>query len=380
VFDRNQMVVIVPAGGTGSRMGLSYPKQLLPFAGATVLERVLDLFEGMATFVPVPAEYVPVFREKVGDRCTLLAGGATRFDSVRRAFEAAKPLDGDTLVLIHDAARPFLDGATVTDAAKMARDQGALIYATAATDTVKWVEDDHRIARTLDRRQVFLAQTPQIFKAGLLQRAYDHFDQHPDEAPTDEARLLEMAGISVYIFESSPRNRKLTYREDLDLIEESQVRIGHGYDVHRFDAERPLYLGGILIENAPGLLGHSDADVAIHALIDAMLGAAGAGDIGQWFPPDRAEWKDVRSTLMLRRVCDDLAGRGFHLVNADITIEAQVPKLAPHIAAMRACLSELLGCPHINIKATTTERLGFVGREEGMAATAVVLMRGGGGR
>ncbi|CAM2066810.1 Bifunctional enzyme IspD/IspF [Sulfidibacter corallicola] len=388
--------VIVPAGGIGSRMGLPYPKQLLPFRSGTLLEHTCALFGDLPVYVPVPEGFRDLFEEKLAGRAAILLGGATRFDSVRRAFQAIDRdhgLDDADLVLIHDAARPFLDPQSLEAAWRQTAECGALIYACAAVDTMKRVDGDGRIRETLDRRFVHHAQTPQIFRAGILRTAYRHFDRHPDSPPTDEARLVEMANIPVKVFPSSHANRKITNPEDLTLIEQASqkdarpapspdrgpqmpFRIGHGYDVHRFDPDRPLYLGGILIPGGPGLLGHSDADVAIHALIDAMLGAAGRGDIGHWFPDDDPGFANIRSTLLLEKVWADLRGAGYAVANVDITIQAQVPKLAPYIAEMRACLAGILGVEpeRVNIKATTTEGLGFVGTKQGMAADAVALL------
>jgi len=371
--------IIVPAGGIGERMGLAFPKQLYPCGdGQTVIERVVALFEPDPIAIPVPPAHLDRFAAALGERARLVPGGATRFQSVRNAFEALPGPADDDLILIHDAARPFLDPATLPEAWSRARDSGAIIYASPAVDTIKQVDAGGAIARTLDRRTIYHAQTPQIFRAGLLRRAYAAYDARSGaEPPTDEAALLEMAGIPVNIFPSSPRNCKLTHREDLGLLDVDAFRIGHGYDVHRFDAERPLYLGGILIPGAPGLAGHSDADAAIHALIDALLGAAGRGDIGRWFPDDDSRYKDIRSTELLAEVWNDLRGQGYRLVNADLTIQAQRPRLAPHIDAMRACLAGILDCApgRVNVKATTTEKLGFVGRCEGVAAEAAALLR-----
>lgn len=371
--DSRQRWVILPAGGIGTRMGLPYPKQLLPYKGRPLISHVVDLFAGERMIVPVPADHFEDFEQVLGTRAQLLNGGDTRYMSVRLAFEAINPKD-DELVLIHDVARPFLDATTLPAAWKAASHQGALIYASRATDTIKQVSEDLQIQQTLDRNFIYHAQTPQIFEAKLLREAYAHYDAHGGDAPTDEAALLEMAGISVYIWQSSAGNRKLTHKEDLTLLKGSQLRIGHGFDVHRYDDSRPLYLGGVHIPSGPGLLGHSDADVVLHALIDALLGASGLGDIGTHFPDTSDEFKGIRSTVLLDRVWQDLKERGYGLINADITIQAQVPKLAPHIDAMRDSISGILDGAPINLKATTTEKLGYVGRKEGMAADAVVLL------
>ena len=355
-------------------MGLPYPKQLLPFAGTTVLQHAIGLFKDLPVYTPVPVSFKPLFQEKIGDQATIIDGGDTRFQSVKNAFLALPNPADDDLIIIHDAARPFFDPADLDQAMDLAQQRGAVIYAAPATDTIKQVGQNAVITATLDRDRIYHAQTPQIFKAGILRKAYAAFSH--DQTPTDEARLVELAGFQVSVFPGSHRNRKLTHKEDLQLIQQNAPRIGHGYDVHRFDPDRPLFLGGVQIPEGPGLLGHSDADVALHALIDAMLGAAGMGDIGHWFPDDDPSLKGIRSTLLLERVANDLSAKGFTFINGDITIQAQAPKLAPHIPAMRETIAAILNTTRdrINVKATTTEKLGFVGRKEGIAADAVVLL------
>lgn len=374
--------VIVPAGGIGSRMGLAYPKQLLPFRGQTVIAHILDLFADEQVVVPVPRGTEQQFHDLIGHRAMIVKGGETRYGSVRNGFEALGALSGDDLVLIHDAARPFLDPASLPAAWAMAAQKGAVIYGAYAVDTIKQVDQDGWITGTLDRRRIVHAQTPQIFQAHCLQRAYAFYDRLVDgprqpAPPTDEAGLVERAGMRVAIFEASHSNCKLTHPEDRDLLNQSTIRIGHGYDVHCFDAARPLYLGGIEIPDSPGLAGHSDADVVLHALIDALLGAVGRGDIGQWFPDTDTSNAGIRSTEYLAQVWRELCADGYGLGNADITIQAQTPKLAPHIPAMRQCIAAGLDSAkeNVNVKATTTEGLGFVGRKEGIAAHAVVILQ-----
>lgn len=364
--------VIIAAGGIGSRMGVDVPKQLLPFRGSTVIEHTLSLFSDYPVWIAIPPAHRGAFEACIGSRAQLIEGGATRFESVRNAFMAIDPDDGDWIV-IHDAARPFFDPKTLPDAISLAQRNGAVIYAQRATDTIKWAPHDH-IEGTLDRNAVFLAQTPQVFRAKLLRQAYAT-DHAASETITDEANLLERSGFQVAIYPSPKSNSKITFPEDLPMTS-STLRIGHGYDVHRFDAQRPLYLCGVEVPGGPGLLGHSDADVAIHAVIDALLGAAGKGDIGHWFPDNDPQFEGIRSTELLQRVWSELSQSGFELVNIDITIQAQVPRLAQHIQSMRSCLADTLAVQPstINVKATTTEGLGFVGEKLGMAADAVVLL------
>ncbi|CAM2007891.1 2-C-methyl-D-erythritol 2,4-cyclodiphosphate synthase [Acanthopleuribacter pedis] len=385
---------IIPAGGIGTRMGLPYPKQLLPLGSHTVLQESLTFFKDVPVFVPVPVEFRARFVAHLGDTAVVVDGGDTRFQSVKNAVDALAAQyapDPDDLVAIHDAARPFLQQADVAAAWKACEEHGALIFAAPAVDTLKQVDADGVILRTLDRTTTYHAQTPQMFRWSWLTASYQrHASEGGDVVFTDEAGLVEARGYPITVFAATHGNRKITHREDLVLLESAKTvptaaatneiaspRIGHGYDVHRFAKGRPLFLGGVEIKAERGLLGHSDADVALHALIDALLGAAGRGDIGHWFPDDQKEFKDIRSTVLLERVWRDLAGDGYQLVNCDLTIQAQAPKLAPHLAAMRRTIAEHLECAVscINIKATTTERLGFVGREEGMAADAVVLLQ-----
>lgn len=366
--------VIIPAGGVGTRMGLGYPKQLHRFGNTTVLGKTVSLFQGYSITVAAPEAHLQAFKQALPQDIRLVAGGATRFDSVKNAFEALGNLESNDLVVIHDAARPFFDPSQLDAACALAEKKGAVIFACKATDTVKHVNADKTIGKTLDRDSIFLAQTPQIFKAGLLAEAYQNIPKEP--LPTDEAGLLESLGVDVTVMPSSPGNKKLTLAEDVSLLQTDLPRIGHGYDVHCFDPSRPLYLGGIHIPNADGLLGHSDADVLVHALIDALLGAAGLGDIGQWFPDNDPQYEGVRSTVLLQAVMNELERLGYEVGNADVTVMAQAPKLASHIQTMRTTLAPFLkvDSSRMNIKATTTEGLGFVGRKEGIAAQAVVLL------
>lgn len=358
-------------------MGLPYPKQFLPFRGHTLIEHTVSLFQGLTEelIVPVPAPFLARFRDLLKGQARVIPGGESRFESVKNGFLALNQLHDEDLVLIHDAARPFLDVSTLKHAIEQTNRYGAVIYAARATDTVKLTDNNKRIINTLDRNSIFLAQTPQIFQAGILKKCYKIYKSELDH-PTDEAAMLEACGFPVHIVESTPRNKKITLKEDMDHIESNNTRIGHGYDVHRFDEKRPLVLCGLKLPTEPGLLGHSDADVALHALMDALLGACALGDIGQHFPDTDARYKGIESSLLLKKVLKLLDKRGVELINIDLTILAQIPKLAPFMSAMRQNLALLLNLPEerVNIKATTTEGLGYIGEKKGMAAHCVVLV------
>jgi 2-C-methyl-D-erythritol 4-phosphate cytidylyltransferase/2-C-methyl-D-erythritol 2,4-cyclodiphosphate synthase len=383
--------VIIPAGGIGSRIGHQRPKQFLPLAGRPILVRTCTAFLRMETIhcvvVVAPADY---YQETIdllhrhlpspqADRLLFTIGGATRQDSVAAGL-ALLPEDID-LVLVHDAARPLVDRATIIRCLQGARQHGAVIAAVPVKDTLKQVRNTGTIAKTVDRTGLWQAQTPQAAQRSLLEQVFaaanrNHF------VGTDEASLFEAASIPVHIVEGSERNLKITRPEDLQvatalLAKEHVMKIGHGFDAHRLVAGRKLILGGVTIDFELGLDGHSDADVVAHALTDALLGALGAGDIGRHFPDSDPSYKGIDSLLLLEQVRQLADERQYCLANADINIVCQRPKLATHLAEMQANLARCCKVPPtaINIKATTTEKMGYTGRGEGIAAHAVILLR-----
>ncbi len=381
--------VIIPAGGTGSRFGHSTPKQFLDLAGTPVLVRTCRAFLELAAIrlvvVAVPAAHqgaslallaVTWARSEWPGCASPPAGSPAR---IRCGPGCVLPADIG-LVLVHDAARPLVDRATIERCLDAHR-CGAAIAAVPVADTLKQVDPDGRIIRTVDRSGLWQAQTPQGARRDLLERAYAEADR-TGLVCTDEAALLEAAGMPVQVVEGSERNLKITRPGDLQVAaallgEEVPMRIGHGFDAHRLVAGRKLILGGVTIDFELGLDGHSDADVVAHALTDALLGALGAGDIGRHFPDSDPAYKGIDSLLLLVRVVQLAEERGFCLGNADLTIVCQRPRLAPHLAAMqtnlaRACRVEPGA---INIKATTTEKMGYTGRGEGISAHAVVLLK-----
>ena len=383
--------VIIPAGGTGSRFGHSTPKQFLDLAGTPVLVRTCRAFLELSAIrlvvVAVPAAHreaalALLARHLDADamaRLRVTVGGATRQDSVRAGLRMLPADIG--LVLVHDAARPLVDRATIERCLDTAHRCGAAIAAVPVADTLKQVDPVGRIVHTVDRSSLWQAQTPQGARRNLLERASAEADR-TGLVCTDEAALLEAAGMPVQVVEGSGRNLKITRPGDLQVAaallgEKMPMKIGHGFDAHRLVAGRKLILGGVTIDFELGLDGHSDADVVAHALTDALLGALGLGDIGRHFPDSDPAYKGIDSLLLLVRVVQLAEERGFCLGNADLTIVCQRPRLAPHLAAMqtnlaRACRVEPGA---INIKATTTEKMGYTGRGEGISTHAVVLLK-----
>lgn len=382
---------VIPAGGTGSRFGHTQPKQFLELAGTPILVRTclafLDLEMIHTVVVAVPAGLLGYASELFHaclsptqrSRLRITVGGSTRQESVRAGLaELPKEI---SLVLVHDAARPLVDRETIVRCLDGAARFGAVIAAVPVKDTLKRVDDDGLINTTIDRSHLWQAQTPQAARRPLLEQAFAEAER-THFVGTDEASLLEAAGIPVRVVAGSGRNGKITLPEDLRvtealLAEEHPMKIGHGFDAHRLVAGRKLILGGVTIDYELGLDGHSDADVVAHALTDALLGALGAGDIGHHFPDTDPQYKEIDSMLLVAQVQDLAEQRGYRLSNADITIICQRPKLAPHLAAMQINLARCCKVQPqaINIKATTTENMGYTGRGEGIAAHAVVLLR-----
>jgi 2-C-methyl-D-erythritol 4-phosphate cytidylyltransferase/2-C-methyl-D-erythritol 2,4-cyclodiphosphate synthase len=376
---------IVAAGGAGLRAGVA--KQWLVLGGETVLRRSArllaecELVDELVAVVP-SGEEARAAAELAGlpRSARVVAGGAQRADSVRNGLAA---LAGCDVVLIHDAARPFAPAGLVRSVAEAAARDGAALAAQQATDTVKRGSAGEgpsaapRVAATLDRREVWLAQTPQGFRRDLLLRAYAAAGDDASAA-TDESGLVERLGAPVTLVPGGPGNFKITTPEDVERarsLTELPFATGVGYDTHRFEPGRRLVLGGVEHEG-DGLLGHSDADVCAHAIGDAILGAAGLGDLGRHFPDTDPRWKGVSSLLLLREIAAKVAERGWRVGNADVTLAAKRPKIAPRAEEMRARLAEALGVAagQVNVKATTGEGMGFVGRGEGIAAHAVVLL------
>jgi 2-C-methyl-D-erythritol 4-phosphate cytidylyltransferase/2-C-methyl-D-erythritol 2,4-cyclodiphosphate synthase len=385
-------VAIVPAGGSGTRMGVDRPKQYLLLHGRPVLAHTLARLQESSAVAAIILVVRPEDRELCarlgldpagfGKIRVVADGGAQRWQTVRAGL--AHTLPDDHVVLVHDGVRPFVSHAVLARVAAAAWEHGAAVAAVPVQETIKEAVDGC-VRATPDRRRLWVAQTPQGFRRAVLLEAYAA--ARVGTEPTDDATLVERMGLPVRLVDGDGRNLKITTPEDLDwaahqltrdvAMASAQVRVGHGFDVHALVQDRALVLGGVTVPFECGLAGHSDADVLTHAIIDALLGAAGCGDIGRLFPDTDPAYAGISSLVLLERTCALLAQRGAALVNVDAVVMAQRPRLAPHIGAMVAALARTMGIApdRVSIKATTTEALGFVGREEGLAAQAVALIQ-----
>jgi 2-C-methyl-D-erythritol 4-phosphate cytidylyltransferase/2-C-methyl-D-erythritol 2,4-cyclodiphosphate synthase len=388
---------IVAAGGRGLRLGADRPKQFVDIDGRSILDTSVTALAASDRIseivVALPAEYV----DSIGARLRGLSakpilcveGGPRRQDSVANAF--AKASRKAEIIVIHDAARPFVTADLIARTVDAAHAHGAAIAAIPVRDTVKQAGDPDRdgsrpIRATIPRETVFLAQTPQAFRRDVLARAM--LEGQSIEA-TDEAMLVERLGLPVHVVEGDVRNIKITTAEDLatasafarrataeDNKAAALIRIGNGYDLHKLVPGRPLILAGVTIPFELGLSGHSDADIVCHAVTDAVLGAAALGDIGRLFPDTDMKWKDADSIELLRRAMDAVRSAGYAVRNVDVTVIAERPKLLPHLEVMRANLANALGidASAVSIKGKTNEKVGAIGRGEAMACHAVALL------
>ena len=371
-----RIAALLVAAGSGTRFGAEQPKQFTLCAGKPVLRWAAEALIATADVVqPVgdAAQIGPVLEGL--DVLSAIPGGATRQDSVRLGLEALVAYAPD-VVLVHDGARPFFPGDTVPALLAALETAPGAIPAVPVADTLKRGVAGV-IETTVARDGLFRAQTPQAFHFPLLLALH----RAGSPGATDDASILEAAGHRVALVAGSEDNIKLTYKEDLVRLERVlqpplYPRTGTGFDVHVLVEDRPLIICGVTVPHEKGLSGHSDADVGIHALCDAIYGALAEGDIGRHFPPSEATWKDADSARFLRHAAGRILARGGRLANADVTLICERPKITPHAPAMIARLAELLGVEagRISVKATTTERLGFPGRGEGIAAQAVATV------
>lgn len=376
-----RVIALLMAAGSGSRFGAAEPKQYSSLLGRPILRHAAEalLADGLVQAVlPVVAagEESRVEAMLEGLPCLRpVTGGATRQQSVRAGLEALAA-DAPEVVLVHDGARPILPRGTVPTLLAALDNHPGAIPAQPVTDTLK-AGSAGVIQRTVPRAGLYRAQTPQAFHFPVLLQAH----RDSTEEATDDAALLEAVGLAVALLPGSENNLKVTYPEDLARAEAALLprflpAMGTGFDVHRLVEGRPLILCGITVPHPLGLDGHSDADVGLHALCDAIYGALAEGDIGRHFPPSDMEWKDADSARFLRHAAGRVAARGGMITHADVTLICERPKIGPHAEAMRARLAELMGIPvtRVSVKATTTERLGFTGRGEGIAAQAAATL------
>ena len=382
-----RVAAIVAAGGRGARVGGDVPKQFRRIGARTVLEHAVLPFarsgrvtEVVVVLPPDPPGEVAAALRALDPALRIAAGGARRQDSV--AAGLAQVSAGADIVLVHDGARPFCSGGLIARTVDAAAAWGAAVPALEASDTVKGVRRDGEalfVRATLPRDRVRLAQTPQAFRREVLAAAVALGQAGADA--TDEAALAERAGHPVRIVAGDPGNIKITTPEDLTRAAArarsvAVPRVGFGYDTHRLAEGRAMVLGGVVIPHPRGLVGHSDADAVCHAVTDALLGAAAAGDIGQHFPDTDPRWRGASSVELLARIAALVRDRGLAVGNVDVVVVAERPKLAPHVAAMRSALAAALGVDvgRISVKAKTGEGLDAVGRGEGVAVHAVALL------
>ena len=383
-------IAIIPAGGSGKRLGADIAKQYLSLSSLPVLVHTLRVFQKSGitddVILIVPQDDLVFVREQIVEKygltkvSTVVKGGSQRQDSVRNGLEAiAKPCD---VVIVHDGVRPFVTEEMIARVVKAAAEEGAASIGVPVKDTIKETTGENIVVATLPRQNLWQTQTPQAFRYDLLCRAYaaagkDHY------YGTDDASLVERIGVKVQVIAGSYKNIKITTPEDLIMAEvlmkektREQIppcRSGLGYDSHRFVPDRKLILGGVEIPFDRGLLGHSDADALTHAVCDALLGMAGCGDIGRHFPDNDEAYKNISSLILLERVKQIIEAKGMIIHNIDVTVMMEKPKLAPYVGAMAAHIAMALNISEtaVNIKAKTNEGMGFVGRQEGVAVLAI---------
>ena len=385
------IAVIIVAAGAGLRVGGDIPKQYQTIAGEMILRRTVSTFLAHPAIshiqVVIGDGHGPLYDKAVSGLSlpSPVQGGATRQASVFNGLKAIAPGKPDA-VLIHDAARPFIDAETITATIEALKTHVGCIPAIAVADTLKR-EADGLIVETVDRSGLWGAQTPQAFRFGDILEAHEKAEASGRTDFTDDASIAEWAGLSVAIISGKPENKKITTQADLIEAESrlqngipnmlNDIRVGHGYDVHAFEEGDHVILCGLKIPHTKKLKGHSDADVGLHTITDAILGALCEGDIGKHFPPTDPQWKGAASDIFLKHAARLVAERGGKISHVDLTLICQAPKMRPHVDAMRASVAAIIGIDvdRVSVKATTTEWLGFTGREEGIAAAATATIR-----
>jgi len=384
-----RVAAVVVAAGRGHRAGSEVPKQYRAVAGEPVIRPTLTAFLNHPQIDAVQPVIHPDDRDAFNAATAGLEnlrpsvwGGATRQASVRAGLEALHSCAPE-LVLIHDAARPFLTGALISRAIAAARAHGAAVPAIAIADTVKKIDELGMVSETLDRSRLRTVQTPQAFEFGLIVELHRRAAAAGREDFTDDAALAEWGGHRVGVFAGESGNVKLTTNDDFIRAEAlrtaslADVRTGNGFDVHAFADGDHVMLGGVRIAHSRGLTGHSDADVVLHALVDAILGALAEGDIGTHFPPGDPQWRGAPSARFLAFACERVRARSGMIAHLDATVVCEAPRVAPHRDAMRARIAAIAGIPldRVAVKATTSEKLGFTGRGEGIVAMATATVR-----
>jgi 2-C-methyl-D-erythritol 4-phosphate cytidylyltransferase/2-C-methyl-D-erythritol 2,4-cyclodiphosphate synthase len=382
------VAAVIVAAGRGLRAGGDLPKQYRKLAGEPVIRSSLSLFAWHGQIGAVQAVIHPDDRgayEAAAKGLRLLppvSGGASRQASVRAGLEALSARTPD-IVLIHDAARPFCSTELVSRAIVACGATGAAIPALEVTDTIKRVDVSGHVAGTIDRAQLRAVQTPQAFKFAALLEAHHRAAQAGRDDFTDDAALAEWAGIKVATFAGESGNVKLTTDEDFAKAESRRIanladlRLGNGFDVHAFGDGDHVWLGGVKIPHDRGLTGHSDADVALHALVDAILGALADGDIGKHFSPNDPRWRSASSDQFLKFAVERVNKRGGRIAHLDLTIVCEAPRIGPHRDTIRKRIAEIaeMSIERVAVKATTSEQLGFTGRKEGIVAMATATVR-----
>lgn len=383
------VAALLVAAGRGLRAGGDRPKQYRDIAGRPVLACALEPFLTEAAIDRVAvvigdgddARYADAVAGCVSEKlCAPVTGGATRQESVRRGLHGLAKAGFHGIVMVHDAARPFVSAALIARAVAAARRAPAAIPALPVTDTIKRVDARGQVEETPPRQFLVSVQTPQAFDFATLLAAHDAANAAGQDGFTDDGALMEWAGHRVATFPGDPANVKLTHPEDFIRAGAARpltVRIGSGYDVHAFGPGDHVWLGGICIPHDRGVVAHSDGDVALHALTDALLGALADGDIGTHFPPSDPQWRGAASDRFLAFAAQRVGARGGSIDHLDITIVCEAPKVGPHREAIRARIAEVSGVrlDQVAIKATTSERMGFTGRREGLAAFATATVR-----
>jgi len=382
----SSVAAVVVAAGRGVRAGGESPKQYRDIAGEPVLRRSLLLFAQdprIGAVQPVIHPEDNALFERAAERVPVLPpvhGGATRQASVRAGLEALAS-HGPDIVLVHDAARPFASPTLVSRAIEAARNADGAIPGIPISDTVKAIDGTGQVVETLDRMRLRMIQTPQAFRFSALLDAHRRAAAEGHDGFSDDAVLIEWVGIKVAVFEGEVTNIKLTTPDDFARTQAevmlSDLRTGTGFDIHAFGEGDHVTLGGVRIPHGRGLIGHSDADVALHALTDAVLGALADGDIGVHFPPSDPQWRDASSDRFLGFAAERVRRRGGRIGHLDVTIVCEAPQIGPHRDAMRSRIAEIvgIGVDRVGLKATTSEKLGFTGRGEGIAAFGTATIR-----